>query len=101
MRVVWTFLQRIDVKTWAADKFKYEGKYILPIVIDYLVERIETMESGTQVPALLTQHSNLVLGAFIRVGELFPDCKGKTAPLPYHYPNYPDLLERLFKYALD
>lgn len=22
-------------------------------------------------------------------------------PLPYHCPNYPDILERLFKYALD
>jgi len=99
--VVWAFLQRIDIVSWSAQRFRYEGKYVLPIVINYLVDKLETMESGTQVPLNVTQHYNLVLGALNRCFELFPVCESRLSQLPYHYPDYPDLLEKLFKYSLN
>lgn len=50
VRIVWAFLQRINDTTWSAQKFAYDSKHVLPIVINYLIDKLETMESGTQVP---------------------------------------------------
>lgn len=47
------------------------------------------------------QYSNLALGALTRSVELFPICPTAATQLPNHYLNYPTLLEKLFKYALD
>lgn len=49
VRVIWAFLQRIDNVNWDIQKFCYDGKYVFPVVINYLVDKLETMESATQV----------------------------------------------------
>lgn len=64
-------------------------------IIDFLIERLETMGDVD------VQKVNMIFDSLQRLTSCCPKIADASVKLPHFYPGYPYLLEKLFKYAMD
>jgi hypothetical protein len=65
----------------------------MPEIIDFCVERLEEYLEG--------RLNKMVFDIFENVTLAWPKIGRVTDPMPSVYPDFPDLLEKLFKYSLN
>ena len=76
------------------DENKLEVK-VLPKVIDFLMERIETLGEPEH------KKVSMLFSILDNVLKCFPVFANAATSLPYIYPEYNDLFEKLIRYAID
>lgn len=64
-------------------------------MIDFLIERVETFHEPDRTQV------NMVFEGLKRLIDFCPKIENAASKLLTFYPNYPSLLEKIFKYALD
>ena len=64
-------------------------------MVDFLIERIETLHEPDR------SQVNMVFDSLKKIVEACPKIENAAVKLLTFYPNYPSLLEKIFKYALD
>lgn len=72
-----------------------ERKSVFEFIIDFLIERLETMGDPD------FQRINMIFDSFEKIVACCPKIADASVKLPHFYPGYPYLLEKLFKYAMD
>ena len=99
VRTIWLVLERAGLKEANIQQLTYEDQgeqhNVCEQVIDFLVERLETLNDPDRARV------NMVFDAFLGLIKCCPKIPDVLTKLPHFYPTYPMLLEKLFKYALD
>lgn len=98
IRTLWLIFSRAKLDPSCIRELCLEGELrvvVLEEVIDFLMARLETLTSGDRAQI------NMVFDIFLRVVECCPKIEHAGVKLLDFYPNYPTLLETLFKYSLD
>jgi hypothetical protein len=64
-------------------------------IVDFLIERLELMGEPDH------KKSNMIFSILENMLDCWPKIENACTKLPFVYPEYPELLDKLFKYSID